>query len=639
MTHAQARASLARAAFSVCVLALLSGAGGIAGIGGPASAQEAASAVQDVTLSDVALPLGDTLLRAPNATVSGTRLSKDELMAILKADSPEPWPARLARLEAASITIPVLSSEHAGAGKSVQTVSYRDVNARDVRAGRIAELTAASAAIAVSGGPRVGAGTYGRIAAADLDLAALARLYGTSGDGKGPVQRVYASVQVADVLFTDPDGLTVKFARIEGRDLGGRQVSGGWNGAVDALVSGLDAADPEMPAADRAKLAGTAADLVEAFSVGSLELRGFSLSQTDTDGPLLVEIERMAYAGAGAEAGTTLEGLAFAQGDLKARLGRLSLAGISLAPTIATLRRLANPDAVVSDDDLRRLAPAVAGLTVQNLGIDMPGDDAAPARDAGKPVGKQAAGAAKDASRNAGKSGDPLGVPGTPAPLHVGLRNAALTFGPPREGVPTASRLDLAGLTLPASLVAGMPVLGALPAYGYADLDLNLVADAAWDEAKREVAVRELTLSGRDMGSVRLAGTLGGFGPEIFTATVPATSLLMLSATAKAVDLTIQNTGLFERFLAAQSKVLSLKPEELRQEYVTATTLGVPAILGNSTAAQAIGAAMGRFVVKPGRLVVTVKAKNANGLGFVDFGTARSPAAILDKLDVDARAE
>ncbi len=108
-----------------------------AGWAAPLAAQEAAAAVQDVTLADVALPLGGTLLKAPKLTASGTRLSKDDLAAILKADSAEPWAARLARLDAGSLTIPVLTSDLAGPAGARQTVTYRDVVARDLRAGRI----------------------------------------------------------------------------------------------------------------------------------------------------------------------------------------------------------------------------------------------------------------------------------------------------------------------------------------------------------------------------------------------------------------------------------------------------------------------------------------------------------------------
>ncbi|MGU3539242.1 hypothetical protein [Methylobacterium sp. A54F] len=670
MTHPEGHARRAAALASVCALALLAGSGLAPGWGPgsalitPARAQEAAFAVQDVTLADVALPLGATLLRAPRLTVSGTRLSKDDLLAILRPDAPEPWATRLARLDAASLTIPELRSEHAGAGPARQVVVYRDVTARDVRAGRIAELTASGAAITVTGGRENGSGTYGAVHATGLDLTALARLYGVAGDGKGPVQQVYSGVSVADVVYTDDGGTTVKLARLEGRDLGGRQVPGGWSGALEAATRG---APEDAAPAERTRAAGAAADLIEAAALGSLEATGLSVSETRGKAPVLFEAARMAYAGAGPEASVSLDGLAFAQGGLRVQAGRAALSGFSLAPTVATLRRLAAPDAKPAEDDLRRLAPAMGTLTLKDIGIDLPREEAAapglPLREArpaprGResardPLSAAIAGPPKEAGRpepgkpDSGKadSGKPdTGKPDTgkaeaPKPVHVGLREAAFTFGAPQDGVPSAGRFALTGLSLPAATVATLPGLGALSAFGYRDLDLDLVADTAWDEARRELSVREISLAGRDMGTVRLTGTLGGIGPELFDPDGATAGLAMLSATAKALDLTIENSGLFERFIDAQSKVLSLKPDELRREYVTASVLGVPVILGNSPAARAIGAAMGKFVTKPGRLTVTAKAKDAGGFGFAEFGTAGSPAAVLDRLDVDARAE
>lgn len=646
MSHPKGRARLAPAVLASALAAALPV---LCMTATPLAAQEAASAVQDVTLADVSLPLGTTVFRAPKITVSGTRLSKDELTALLKADGPEPWPARLARLEAASVSAPVLISEHAGPGAMRQTVTYREISARDVRAGRIAELTTAGAALTVTDGAETGTGTYGPIRATDVDLAALTRLYTMPGDGKGTVQRLYAAVQVSDVVYTDASGTTVKLGRLEGRDLGGRQVPGGWSGALDAISAGLAAlsADPEaeaLPAPERARLAGAGADLLGALDVGTLEARDLSLSETDADGPLLIEVGRLTYA-SGPEAGFRMEGLAFTQGATRARLARLALTGVSLAPTIETLRRLAKPDAEIGEDEMRRLIPAIGGLTLQEMSLDLPAEPSA-----GKPSAKLNPKVEAKPGRPEAKpepkadqraAGDPLAAPAAapPAVTHVALRDAAVSFGPLKEGVPTATRFSLSGLVMPAAMMADAPVLGALPAYGYRDLDLTFVADLAWDEGKREVSLREMTLTGRDMGTVRLSGLVGGVGPEVLTAKVPATQLLMFTANAKALDVTVENTGLFERFIAAQSKSLSLKPDELRQEYVNASQFGVPIILGGSAGAKAIGTAMGQFVTKPGRLVVNAKAKTDAGLGFADFAFARSPAAVFDKIEVDAKAE
>ncbi|WP_430913691.1 hypothetical protein [Methylobacterium sp. sgz302541] len=673
MTYPKGRAQTARQAAraalaSACALALAAGCGwAVRPL--PAPAQEAASAVQDVTLQDVSLPFGATVLTAPKVTVSGTRLSRDDLMGILKADSPEPWAARLARLDAASLTIPELRTVHAGPGDARQTVVYRDVTARDVRAGRIAELTASGAAITVAGGPDSGSGSYGRIAATGVDLAAMARLYGVPGDGKGPLLTLYATLSIADLAYTDEKGTAVKLAALSGRDLGGRQVPGGWTGAVEAL-SRLDPDSLEGP--ERAKAAATVADLIEGVSAGAVEAKGLSVAETKGPEPLTFEIGRMAFAlpaagqkaqSAASETGFTLEGIALSKGGMRTRIEKITLAGFSLAPTVAALRQIAvvdpkKPDAPVPEGAMRRLTPAIGTLTLDGMSLDLPPEEAptpapppVPAPEAAPPKrlgdslddAVRGAARAKGADRSAAKAAPPVAKPGAAkpaaAPVHVGLRNATMTFGPPREGVPTSSRLSLAGLTMPAASVASVPGLGGLSAYGYGDLDLDAVVDSSWDEGKREVLLREVSVAGKDMGSVRLAGTIGGIGPELFDPDAATSGLAMLSATAKALDLSIENTGLFERFIAAQSKTLSLKPDELRQEYVTASTLGVPVILGNSPSAKAIGAAMGQFVTKPGKLTLSARAKDANGLGVAEFSTAGSPGAVLDKLDVTAKAE
>ena len=640
MIHPKARSRLRSALAAAGALSLL----GLAAAPTPLAAQEGAAAVQDVTVTDVMLPLGGTLLRAPKLTASGTRLSKDDLAAILRPDSIVPWSERLARLDAGSLTAPVLTSESSGPGENHQTVTYRDVVARDVRAGRVGELTAAGATVSAVSGPNRGSGTYGQVRATDLDLAALSRLYTVPGDGKGPVQTVYGTIQVSDVTYADARGTTVKIASLNGRDLGGRQIPDGWNGAFAIVAAGFQDGN------DRRAFAGAAADLIEATTLGSLEMQGLSVSDADPKGPVLFEIRRVAYASSGSEAGTRLEDLSLSRGAVRTQIGRLTLLGTSLAPTVEALKAIAAEPAAsagLSDAEMRRLSPQIGKLTLNDLSVELPPEaalDRVPARDGRLPgrspePGRANAGKPADPKITDSKIGDPLAVTVAPHPVRrVVLREATLTVGPPNDGVPSSSRLTLSGLNLPADLVAGQPIIGMLPVYGYRDLDLDLVADATVDQKARNLSVKELMISGRDIGTVRVSGILGGIGPELLSGTLPAATLLMFSGSAKSLDLTVENAGLFERFLAAQAKDLSLKPEELRKEYVTASLLGIPIILGNGPAAKAIGAAMGQFVMKPGKLDVHAKAKDPAGIGFIDLGAARSPAIVLDRLDVDAKA-
>ncbi|WP_438344494.1 hypothetical protein [Methylorubrum populi] len=633
MTSSTRRPVLLRALLaSACAVALLAGPAPSA----PAAAQEAASAVQDLVLDNVSLAFGDTLVTAPKVTVSGTRLSRDDLLAILKSESrdakdasKDSWPARLQRLDAGSLTMPELRVERRD-GEKRQVVTYRDVAARTIRAGRISELTAAGATLSVEGAPQAGRGSYGRIRAEEVDLTALARLYSEAGSATTPFLRLYASLAVEAIAFIDERGTTVSIARLTGRDLAGRQTPATWRGAVEALGDGGLAEDDR---AKRARAAGLLADLAEAVSVGSLEATDLNVKEVKGEDPLSFTIGRMSYAG-GTEAAITLADVGFGAKEAQGKVGRLTLTGFSLEPTITALRRLAkapapadaNPSkgAAPAQDpqeaELRRLTPVIGTLTLSDLGLDLAQAAVAPG-----PVA----------------SGDPLKAPKPVAlpPLHIGLRGASMSFGPPKDGVPTESRFSLTGLTMPASAVEGVPGLGSLGLYGYRDLDLDATADTAWSEDKRELSFKELSLSGKDMGRLHLNATLGGIGPEVFDPDAAVSGFAMLSATAKALDLTLENGGLFERFIDAQAKVLSLKPDELRKEYVTASVIGVPVILGNSAAAKAIGAAMGKFVAKPGILSISAKAKSGEGLGMVDVSTAPTPAAVLDKLDVSAKAD
>ncbi len=172
---------------------------------------------------------------------------------------------------------------------------------------------------------------------------------------------------------------------------------------------------------------------------------------------------------------------------------------------------------------MRRLTPQIGNLTLTDLTVTLPPEavsERPPAREGRAPARGVAPetvrpGAAKPADPKAAepRTGDPLAVTITPPPeRRVALREASLTFGPPSDGVPSSSRLTLSGLSLPADLLAGQPIVGMLPAYGYRTVDLDVVADAAADAKARDLTVRDITISGRDIGTVRLSGTMGGIG-------------------------------------------------------------------------------------------------------------------------------
>ncbi|TNC10532.1 hypothetical protein FF100_23015 [Methylobacterium terricola] len=578
-------------------------------LAGPALAQGAPGQDTTVTLDGVVLPLGPVILKAPKLELRGTSLSRDEARAALDPAGPAPWRTRLAKLSAREIVIPVLRVEQPAGGR-VQVAVYHDVVARDVTAGRIGTLEAGGATLTVEGPGPDAAGAYGRLSAREIDLPGLARLFTEAGGPDAAPIRVYGGITAEDIALTGPDGAAFRIARIDARDLSGRPTTIPWGETARALADGAGpGAKAEGP--ERARMAGLAADLLDAVGLGGLEISGITLAAPGggpKPKPVQASLARLTYAPDGV---VKAEGLAVESPAGRVALKDLSLSGLSLKPVLEGLRRAAAGP--LDPAEMRRYAPSLGTVAVRSLDVDLPAQGS-----------------------ETGSGPDPLQSSG---PLRFAVRSGSLTMSEPRDGVPTASRLALDGFTCAVPPGTTAPVLSDLAGLGYTALDLSGQIDARWDEASREVTFRDVTLTGKDMGTARITGTIGGIGKEVFDPEPMVSSLALLGASAKSLGLTLENGGLFQRFVDQQAKAQSLKPEELQREYGTAAMLGIPAVLGGSPAAKALGQAVSRFVVKPGRLSVSATAKDPAGLGLMDFSTAPSPGKIFDRLNVDATAE
>ncbi len=609
---------VARAALGVVACATLAPAlpATVPWLAGPAQAQGAPALAQDasVALDEVVLPLGPVTLKAPKLKLRGTALSRDEARAILDPAGPAPWRTRLEKLSAREIVIPVLRVEQPVGGR-VQVAVYHDVVAKDVAAGRIGTLEAGGATLTVEGPGPDAAGAYGRLSAREVDLPGLARLFTEpGGPGAAPI-RVYGGVTAEDIAMTGPDGAAFRIARIDARDLTGRPTTIPWAESVRALADGAGKGTDKAEGPERSRLAGLAADLLDGIDIGGLEISGVTFAAPGggpKPNPVQASLARLTY-GTGDGAGQVnaknlkAEDLKVEAASGRVALKDLTLSGLSLKPVLEGLRRAAAGP--LDQAELRRYAPSLGRIALDGLDVDLPAD-AAPK--------------------------DPLNGSG---PMRFAVRKAALAMSDPRDGVPTASHFSFDGFTCAVPPGTTQPVLSDLSGLGYTGLDLSGTLDARWDEAAREVTLRDVTLTGKDMGTARITGTIGGIGKEVFDPEPMVSSLALLGASAKSLALTLENGGLFQRFVDQQAKAQSLKPEELQREYGTAAMLGIPAVLGGSPAAKALGQAVSRFVVKPGRLSVSAAAKDPGGLGLIDFSTAPSPGKIFDRLDVSATAE
>ncbi|WP_230532020.1 hypothetical protein [Microvirga roseola] len=300
-----------------------------------------------------------------------------------------------------------------------------------------------------------------------------------------------------------------------------------------------------------------------------------------------------------------MDGIEIDAPDNRVKIESASLNGFSIAPTLKGLKALqGKPLKDLDHSALRSLIPTLGTLRLSGMGID-----------------------------TLDRSG--------PAPERTNLtvKSFEITADKPVNGIPTNIRIDQqnSAFELPANSTDEF--LRQLIALGYKTLDTSFVAAATWNEESGEIAIKELSLEGQEIGSVSLSGTIGSVGRDLFSTDKATAAAALIGAKAKALDIVVDDKGLLERYLAKAAEEQKTSLESLRRTYAGAAPLALSSLLGNSEQAKTLGQAVSRFIAQPGRLTISAEPKNPSGFGVMDFMLASDPKEALKKLDVTAKAE
>jgi hypothetical protein len=561
---------------------------------------------ETVTLDDVRLDLGFATYRMPKIEVSGSSLSRAELIGLFDKSAGE-LPAWLARLSAKQIRIPELVVEQTLGGQR-QVTRYRSIAIDTVTQGRVATASSEGASFEAKGGPGAGSGTMGRLTLADVDLAETARVYSERAASPAPLKKLYAGFTLDDLAIATEDGPQIKVARIAGKDFSARPTKDSWTETMKAfaVTDGLDKATP----AEQSRVFGAVADVFDSMEIGLVEATGIDIVNPKGKDKGAGRIARIAYAGgAGRPADLRMERFELAADQGKAKIDLIAFTGFSFTSTFRALRDLEGKPAKDLDmATLRQLIPTIGTIRMSGLDFDMPDDD-------------------KD------KKGPTL------ENIRFSLKDMEVTADQPINGIPTNLRVGIDGFRMaipPDTMEEGLKDLAAM---GYRELDLSWATAAAWSAPTNELLVREVSVSGAGMGATRLRAAFGGVTRDAFSPDNALAMVTLLGATIKTADFAVENGGLFEKLIAQEAKKQKKSVDDLRKEFGIAAAVGVPAMLGNSGQAKAIGQAVARFVAKPGKLSLSAKTKDPAGLGLADLAAIGQPGAILDKLEVTATAE
>ena len=417
-----------------------------------------------------------------------------------------------------------------------------------------------------------------------MDLSALAHILAEGRTATDePARTVVASGRIADLDADLPGGGHGHIGAITLRDAGGRALAVPMSSLVD-LAPKADAAPP-TPERRRA-LSGLMADLAMSQSLAQATMTDIAIeaapaSQTRVSAATFT----LSGVAGGRIARAALDALSVAVGQTPpTTIGHLALAGLDLRPLLA---------AGVEDD-------ATARATVPFDRIELDALSAA--------------------------------VPATGTRIPLALGHIALDAKDWRGTAPQTFGLaiDHLAFDLPTDDPRARPLLD----LGYKRFDLSATANVAYDAGKRELGLDRVGISAPDVGAIQIASTFSDVSPDVMTVDVTKARAALTSSLFRRAALTVTDTGLLSRMIAAQATQDKTSPADIRARWATGLRAAATDLLVNNADRGAIADAVEHFVRTGGRLALSAEAPD--GLGLIDAMLAGSLQGVLGKVKLRA---
>jgi hypothetical protein len=573
-----------------------------------------AQSADSFSLENVSFTWGSASYEVKRINLSGVASSRADIEALFASGSNEPMAARLAKINAKRVEIPEVKVKLTLPSET-QTTTYRNVVMTDIVGGKVASLTVEAAGMEFSEKDVTILASLGRSSINDLDLGALANIYESKAkSASDPLTRIHGAFSAENLELADTKGLIAfKIARLNGSDFLARPTLDSW-ADTESLLSDLSSKD-DLTDEESSRLFTLLADLFAAFQIGRVEAAGIEMKNLMPDvtkkaaAPSTGRIQRMAYASGSAQqpADMRIEGFEVVDDRNAVRIGSIGLTGFSIAPTLEGLKNLQGkkPDELDAAT-LRTLIPTLGTLRLSGIDIDATSE------------------------REDGQK---------PERAKITIEDFAVTADKPVNGIPTNVRIEQRNATLEVPSNSTDDLMKELAALGYRTVTSSFVVAANWNEAASEIRLSEVSLQGKEIGSISLNGLIGNVSKDLFSTDEASVAAAAIGLKAKEAHVVVEDKGLLDRYLTQAAKDQKTTPEALRKLYAGAAPFVISSMIGSSEQASVLAEAVSKFIAKPGKLTIDATPKNPSGFGFMDAMLAAEPADALEKLNISAKAE
>jgi hypothetical protein len=231
-------------------------------------------------------------------------------------------------------------------------------------------------------------------------------------------------------------------------------------------------------------------------------------------------------------------------------------------------------------------------------------------------------------------------VPSVPERVRFTLDTYEIALTKPRNGIPTDVRVSYRDLSVPIPADTQEEGFKTLRKIGLDKLVFSSNVELSWDEPNENFVIKQISLDGKDMGSLSFSGVMGGASEDFFSGDLNAAQIAMFGLTAREVTLKLEDKGIMAKGIKLYAEDNHMTEDSVRGLLVLMTSAGVQHFAATQPKLQDAATAFTQFISKPGTFTLKVKAKDEAGVGALELmGAAENPALLLEQVDIEAKAQ
>lgn len=537
---------------------------------------------------------------------------------------------RIGRFSAKRVSVPEINVVQMLNDKE-QTTSYKDVTLDEIVNGHVARYSSSGAtfdfdlSLPNENGAieeEKMAGTIGVSEGKDIDGVFIARLYTEkAGPNDTEAKPVYGPFSAKNIVVKSTKS---SFGYDEIR-------SNGFTMRLPAqplmeTLQKLEAAEniDALPLEEREQFFAGVIGLFDMIGKGDIELTGMKIQPVDKEKGE-GSIAKIAMSFDDKKIDMSMNGFMAGNGTDYVKLDEYSLKGFNWAPSAEAIKKFAG----LSEEEMENfpfttMLPEFGTLVVKGIEADVPYDNHV-----------------NDDVDVEGEDGNPVPKPdGMPHRLKIGVKSYEIALNKPVNGIPSDIRIAYNDMSLPVPADSSEEIYQQLRKLGYDRVNLSSNVEANWDEATQSLIIKDISMSGTDMGKISMSGLMGGFSKEFFSGDKVLAQVALLGLKAREVKLKIENQGFVENGLKFYADENEMSVDEARSMLTLIASAVLQELAADQPKLQEAITAFNAFVAKPNIFEVTVKSKSDRGIGALEMiAVSQDPIAILDKVDIEAKAE